>query len=99
MEPIKRTLRVVIEKEIEIELLPTLFGKMTVEEYIETFRKELWWIDDVDDIFKYAARMAAVWGSGEYDGLGRVELRSSTYPREPDVKFTELDEFEEVEFV
>jgi len=97
MESIKRTVRVVIEKEIEIELMPTFFGSMTEEEYLAEFRNGLWNVESMDDAIKYAARMAATVGSGyEYDGLGLLSHYYSTNPRESDVKFREiLDECEE----
>lgn len=97
METIKRTVRVTIEKEFEIELPPTFFGSMTEKEYLAEFRKGLWAVESIDDVIKYAARMAAYYGGGmEHDGLGLLDSHHSTYPRVPDVKFRELmDESEE----
>lgn len=97
MEPIKRTVRVVIEKEIEIELMPSMFGGMTEEEYLADFRKGLWDVDSIDDVVKYAARMAAYYGGGmQHDGLGLLDAHYSTHPRVPDVKFRDIsDECEE----
>ena len=98
-QSIKRTVRVTIIKEIEIELTPAVFGDMTPEQYLVEFRKGLWHIDGVDDLVLYAARMAATCGSGyTHDGLGLVGHDYSTYPRVPDVKFKELDEEVEEEF-
>lgn len=89
MNTIKRRVLVTIEKEVEIELMPTLFGNMTEEEYLAEFRKGLWDIEGIDDVVKYAARMAATMGSGyQHDGLGLLSESHSTYPRVPDVKFT-----------
>lgn len=69
----KRTVRVTIEKEIEIELTPALFGSMSVEEYLEEFRKGLFEVEGLDNVFKYAAEMAAHYGAGSsHDGLGRI---------------------------
>ncbi|MCE5180499.1 MAG: hypothetical protein LLG15_01735 [Betaproteobacteria bacterium] len=97
MESIKRTVRVTIEKEIEIELTPEMFGGMTEEEYLSDFREGLWDVESIDDVVKYAARMAAYHGGGmQHDGLGLLDFHLSTYPRVPDVKFRELmDECEE----
>lgn len=67
----KRTVRVTIEKEIEIELTPAVFGPLSVEEYLEEFRKSLFEVEGLDDVFKYAAEMAAHYGAGySHDGLG-----------------------------
>lgn len=93
MDPIKRTVRVTIEKEIEIELTPELFGGMTEEQYLAEFRKGLWHVDTIDDVVKYAARMAAYHGGGhQHDGLGLLDHHHSTYPRVPDVKFRVIDD-------
>lgn len=97
MEPIKRTVRVTIEKEIEIEIMPSMFGGMTEEEYLADFRNGLWEVESMDDVVKYAARMAAYYGGGmQHDGLGLLDAHYSTHPRVPDVKFREIsDESEE----
>jgi hypothetical protein len=97
MEAIKKTVRVTIEKEIEIELTPSFFGGMTIDECLAEFRKGLWDVESIDDVIKYAARMSAYHGGGmQHDGLGLLGADYSTYPRVPDVKFNELsDECEE----
>lgn len=96
MESIKRTVRVTIEKEFEIELTPAVFGEMTEAEYLAEFRKGLWNVESIDDVVKYAARMAAYYGESTHDGLGLVGPHQSTYPRVPDVKYREiLDECDE----
>lgn len=96
MNTIKRTILVTIEKEIEIEL-PANLGS---EESLAEWRKGLWHVDSIDDIFKYAARMAAYYGGGrEHDGLGLLDWHYSTYPRVPDVKFKELSDECEEEFI
>ncbi len=88
---IKRTVRVTIEKEIEIELTPAMFGGMSVEAYLAEFRNGLWHVDSIDDVVKYAACMAADGGRGyEHDGLGL--LNDSDFPRPPDVRFREISE-------
>lgn len=96
----KRTIRVTISKEIEIELTPAVFGPMSQAEYLESFGRDLWPIDGIDDVFKYAAEMAAHVGGGyTHDGLGLVSEYYSKYPREPDVKFRVLDEDTETEII
>lgn len=88
-ESIKRKVRVVIEREIEIELTPEMFGEMSIEEYLAEFSNGLWDIDSVDDLAKYAARVVAYndASSTEEEGLGLVGPRHQKYPRVPDVKF------------
>ncbi|MEC5207427.1 hypothetical protein QF022_002383 [Vogesella perlucida] len=96
METIKRKVRVTIEKEFIIEM-PSEFG---TEQYLEDFRSGLWHVESVDDVAKYAARMAAYYGGGaEHDGLGLLDSSSSTYPRVPDVKFVELEDYCEEEII
>lgn len=91
MESIKRTVRVTIEKEIEVELTPAMFGGMTQEEYLAEFRKGMWHVESIDDVVKYAARCAAYGPIGrEEDGLGLVNDRDSTYPRKGDVLVHEI---------
>lgn len=93
MEPIKRTVRVTIEKEIEVELTPEMFAGMTVDEYLAEFRKGLWDVEGVDDLVKYAARCAAYGPVGrEEDGLGLVNYRDSEYPRRGDVLVKEISD-------
>lgn len=41
MEAMRKTVRVTIEKEIEIEFTPAVFGNMTVEEYLAEFNRSL----------------------------------------------------------
>jgi hypothetical protein len=95
----KQKVRVTIIKEIEIELTPALLGDMTEAEYLESFRSGLWYIEGMDDVVKYAARMAALHGGGyQHDGLGLLDTVHTTYPRVPDVKFREIDEETETEF-
>ena len=93
MEPIKRTVRVTLEKEIEVELTPEMFAGMTVDEYLAEFRKGLWDVDGIDDVVKYAARVAAYGPIGrEEDGLGLVNDRDSKYPRRGDVLVHEISD-------
>ncbi len=91
MESVKRKVRVVIEKEIEIELTPAVFGKLTKEEYLAEFCRSLWEVENINDVAKYAAEAAATGGSGyQHDGLGLLGEHYSEYPRVPDVKFREI---------
>ena len=84
MDTIKRKVRVTIEKEITVEL-PAEFG---TEEYLNDFRKGLWHVDSVDDVAKYAARMAAYSeNTRQEDGLGWLGGKGMTYPRVPEVTF------------
>ncbi len=91
MEPIKKTVRVTIEKEIEIELMPSMFIGMSKEEFIAEWKKGLFPVEGMDDIIEHAAAMAAEYGSGyELDGLGLIGYDHMTNPRIPDVKFREI---------
>lgn len=100
MESIKRTVQVTIVKEIEIELTPTVFGNMTEAEFLADFRKGLWPVEGIDDVVKYAARMAAICGGGlTHDGIGLLSADYSTYPRAPDVKFKIVEEEYEEEIL
>ena len=99
-QSIKRKVRVTIIKEIEVELTPAVFGPLTHEQYLEEFRKGLWNVNGMDDVVLYAAHLVAIGGGGcTHDGLGLVGSANSTYPRVPDVKFRELDEEIEEEFI
>lgn len=81
---IKRVVRVTIEKEIEIEF-PAEFGG---DEYLKNFRSGLWHVNSLDDVFQYAAEMAAHHGRGHsFDGLGLLGEHDDQYPHPPDVKF------------
>lgn len=92
-ESIKRIVRVTIEKEIEIEIMPSMFGSMTEAEYLASFRSGLWHVESMDDVIKYAARMVAYHGGGyQHDGLGLLGNANNTYQTEPDVKFREVDD-------
>ena len=92
MSTMKKTVRVTITKDIEIELTPAVFGGMTEEEYLAEFRKGLWHVDSIDDVFKYAARCAAEGGIGrQEDGLGLINSPESNYPRRGDVLANEID--------
>lgn len=92
--PFKGRYIVTITKEIEIEL-PAGFSD---PELIREWSESLWPIEGVEDIAAHAAEMAAKgFGGYELDGLGLLGPAYSTYPRVPDVKFTEISEDCEVE--
>ena len=98
MTTIKRTVRVTIEKEIEIELRPSVFNGMSVDDYLAEFRNSLWDVETIDDVIKYAAIIAADNGQGvEYDGIGLID--SSDLPRPPDVKFNVISEDTDAEVI
>ena len=98
MESIKKVVRVTVEKDIEIELTPELFGEMSLEEYLEEFNSSLW-ETDLDGVFKYAARCAFSGGGYSEDGLGFVSRKSSYYPSAPGVIFTVIEEDSEEEII
>jgi hypothetical protein len=96
----KKKVRVTTVKEFEIELTPSMLGRMSEAEYLESFRSGLWHIDSMEDVVMYAAKMAAMYGGGyQHDGLGLLDTRNTIYPRVPDVKYHELDEETETEFI
>ena len=100
MEPIKRKLRVTIEKEIEIEIMPSMFYGETEEEYLKQFNEGLWPVGGIDDVIKYAAQTAAVDGGGySHDGLGRVEGVHMKGVVDADVYFNEISYEIESEFI
>ncbi|MGY3895841.1 hypothetical protein [Aeromonas enterica] len=100
MESIKRRVRVTIEKELEIELTPAVFGSQTEAEYLTSFRHDLWDVSSIEDVVTYAASMAAHYGAGmEHDGIGLIGAPHSTYPRVPDVKFHEVSCETETEII
>ena len=80
-EPIKRRVRVIAEYEVDITIMPSMFGSMTEDEYLEAFRKGLWDVEGIDDVAMYAARVAALDGSGRYDGIWDLD---SVYSRDAD---------------
>lgn len=94
---IKRTVRVTITKVVEVEF-PAEWGS---EENIADWRRGLRQIDGVDDIAKYAARMAATGSEGlEEDGIGLVGQRGNTYGgKAPELIFNETFEYYEEEII
>lgn len=74
MSTFKRTVRVTVEKTLEIELTPAVFGGLTEAEYLDAFRRQLWPVRDLGDVACYAAEVGAnpaLLGQ-ESDGLGLV---------------------------
>lgn len=97
-EMIKRTVRVTITKVLEVEF-PAEWGS---DENIADWSRSLWPIDDVDDIAKFGARMAATGSEGcSEDGIGLVGQRGITYRggKTPDFFFKETDEEYEEEII
>lgn len=95
-EMIKRTVKVTIEKEIEV----TFPAEWASAENIKEWCEGLWHIDGADDIAKYAARMAAYYGGGgDHDGIRRLVeegMEKFLEPGQPYMTFRELyDEAEE----
>lgn len=91
--PMKCKVRVTIIKELELEFTEQFLDGMTEEEFLKEFSKSLWPVDDMEDVFKYAARMAAAYGSGyTHDGLGLVLCKGGRSSKPADVIFDELDE-------
>ena len=100
METIKRRLKVTIEQEVEIEIMPSMFFGETEEEYLKQFNEGLWPVDSLDDVIKYAAQTAVVDGGGnEHDGLGRVEAAHMKGTVDASVYFDELSYEIESEFI
>lgn len=79
----KKTVRVTIEKEIEIDIP----DHMLTPEYKADFESGLWKYEDENELFTYAARMAAGQGDGHYEGLGFLGYRLAQYIATPDVRF------------
>ena len=93
MEAVNRRVRVTAEYEVDITFPAEFFSRYeqdhAVELYLADFRKGLWDVESIDDVALYAARMAALNGGGQYDGLGRL---APDYSHDADVKFVIVDE-------
>lgn len=99
-ESIKRVVRVTITKEIEVELTSSVFGEMSLDEYLAGFRNSLWHVDGIDDVAIYAAGSAAVGQMGvDMDGVGLIDHHYSTFPRKPDVSIRILSDECESEII
>jgi len=88
----KKTIQVTIVKEIEIELTAAFFGKLTQEQYLSEYGKYFHQVAGMDDVFKYAARMVAINGPGEYEALGQTGSIHAINQSALSVKFNELSE-------
>ena len=62
----KKTVRVTVEKEFEIEIP----DEMLAPESVETFSRTIFSIDGPDDLFKHAARQIAEYGDHFVEGIG-----------------------------
>lgn len=71
-EPIKKRVNVTVEFEIDITLMPSMFAGLSIEQYLEAFRKGLWNVNDIDDVVKYAAEVATLDRDTEEDGIGTM---------------------------
>lgn len=86
----KYIVKVVIEKEIEIELMPSMFLGKSEKEYLEEFRKDLWDVATIEDVAMYAAKCAFDSRKDEhYDGIGLLAVARDDNLI-PDVKYREL---------
>ncbi len=93
---LKRIVRVTIEKEIEIEF-PEGFAD---PRYLHQFSNGLFDVDSLDDVFVYAAKLAAIDGGGvSWDGIGFLGMKDVIYSKEPDVTFDILSVNIEEEFI
>jgi len=100
VETIKRKLRVTIEKDIEIEIMPSMFIDMTEDEYLKEFSRSFWEVDSIDELIKFAANVAAVHGSGEEEGLGKLEAKHmKDFVKTADIYFDEISSDIEAEFI
>ena len=64
----KKTVRVTIEKEIEIDV----YDDIASEEFLNSFSKVMWPVDSVDEIFEYIATRIAEYGNNFVEGVGRA---------------------------
>ena len=96
IDPIKRRVRVTAEYEVDITFPAEFFDHYkndpanAIEQYLSDFRSGLWDVESIDDVAMYAARMAALNGSGSYDGLG--DLAPDYSSTKADVRFDIVDE-------
>lgn len=95
----KRLVQVTITKEIEIEIMPSVFGPMTEAEYLAEFSQSFFKVGSLDDIFKYAAVTAAQYGNGECEGLGFLGERGMVFAKAVDVIYDEQSADVETEFL
>ena len=92
MEAIKRRVRVTAEYEVDITIMPSMFGQMSIEQFLEMWRKGLWDVEGIDDVAMYAACMAALCGDGQYDGIWELRSIFSSEADTANVKYRILSE-------
>lgn len=93
-EPIKRRVRVTAEYEVDITIMPSVFGPMTLSEYIAEFDRTIVPVGSIDDVAEFAARTAVLYGSGIEDGLGSLNVTDDA-----DVKYDIVYEDAETEII
>lgn len=99
-EPITRTVRVTVTKDVTVTINPSMFFGMSVEEYLAEFRKGLWGVESIDDVATYAAKMGADSGHRrQEDGLGWIGATSFYRPEPLDVAVDVLYEDVETEIL
>lgn len=96
-EPIKKRVNVTVEFEIDITLMPSLFAGLSVEQYLEEFRKGLWDVNDIDDVVKHAAALATFDKDTEEDGIGTMSHEWSN--KNTNVKYRIVSEETESEII
>ncbi len=64
----KKTVRVTIEKEIEINLP----DEVASEEFLNSFSEVMWPVDSVDDISEYVAKQITEYGNTFVEGVGKA---------------------------
>jgi len=87
----KKTVRVTIEKELEIDIP----DEMLTPEHVEAFSKTMWEIEGPDELFGHVARQIAYYGAHFVEGIGPCEHSSAS--DEETASFRELLDECEVE--
>lgn len=99
-EPLTRTVRVTVTKDVKVTINPSMFFGMSIEEYLAEFRKGLWDVESIDDVVAYAARVGADSGHRrQEDGLGWIGSTSFYKPEPLDVAVDVLYEDVETEIL
>lgn len=65
----KKTVRVTIEKELEIDIP----DEMLTPEHVAAFSQTMWEINGPDELFGHAARQIAYYGAHFVEGIGKCE--------------------------
>jgi len=71
----KKTVRVTIETEIEVDIND---DDLTAEA-VKEFQDGMFYIDGPDDLFKYAGTQFAQFGAIRIEGLGEVKFAENTF--------------------